>query len=122
MLNLNQKGFHKSHGDNQVKKSLIAYLTASIVVKRLTAFGVLAFIAAFALIGLLLAGSSSNTSSIVHPHDRSFVGPSYYSQFSNGPSTRMNYFPIGAWQEDITGTTGAALAQRTAAMGVNFLD
>jgi hypothetical protein len=50
----------------------------------------------------------------------SFVGPSYYARFSDGPSASMRYFPILTYQLNL-GQWGR-LPSRVTAMGVNGVD
>lgn len=54
------------------------------------------------------------------PHDRSFVGPSYYSKFADGPPSSMSFFPIYTYQLNLGQWSG--LPARIAAMGVNGID
>ena len=116
-LQFEQKGFWAMIGNKcrQYNGSM-----GSVVRKRLPVLGLLAFAVVLALVGAYFQFSSK--ASTILRHDPNFVGPSYYSQFSHGSSASMDYFPIGAYEENITGTTGAATAHRTTAMGVNFLD
>ncbi|MGZ4181594.1 MAG: PKD domain-containing protein [Solirubrobacteraceae bacterium] len=54
------------------------------------------------------------------PHDPHFVGPSYYSKFSDGPPSSMSFFPIYTYQVNLG--QWSELPARIAAMGVNGID
>lgn len=51
------------------------------------------------------------------PHDPSFVGPSYYAKWSNGPSTSMDYFPVLAYHMNLN--QWSQLPARLKGAGVN---
>jgi hypothetical protein len=57
---------------------------------------------------------------VVLPHDPSFVGPSYYSKFRNGPSSSMGYFPVLTYQLNLS--QWSQLPARLRAMGINGVD
>jgi hypothetical protein len=65
-------------------------------------------------------GGDGGGGTITFTHDPSYVGPSYYSQWSQGPPTDMTYFPIMAYHMNLEQWT--TLPQQLADSGINGID
>jgi hypothetical protein len=85
-------------------------------------------VVALGAVTAVLVGRSphrSGTTATTHPAlalplDPDFVGPSYYRQFSNGPSSSPRFFPIYTYQVNLQ--QWSRLPARIAGMGVDGID
>lgn len=66
------------------------------------------------LLATVVAHDLSGTSL---PHDSTFIGPSYYAQWSHGPSSSMDYFPILTYHVNLV--QWDQLITRLLAAGIN---